>query len=85
MNKSLLISIAFFTGFIFSQDFQVLSGDIIQLDDVYTRTCPDLVDSCLYVCSENEGEPNPCHPANLFVIVVDSSTGVGNNGFAFVD
>ena len=44
---------AFFTGFIFSQDFQVLSGDIIQL----------------------EGEPNPCHPENLFVIVVDSSTG----------
>ena len=66
---------AFFTGFIFSQDFQVLSGDIIQLDDVYTRTCPDLVDSCLYVCSESEGEPNPCHPENLFVIVVDSSTG----------
>ena len=75
MNKSLLISMAFFTGFIFSQDFQVLSGDIIQLDDVYTRTCPDLVDSCLYVCSESEGEPNPCHPENLFVIVVDSSTG----------
>ena len=73
MYKSLIIFISLFTGLIFSQGFQVLSGDIIQIDDDIFRTCPDLVDSCIYVCSE--GEPNPCHPENLFVIVVDSSTG----------
>ena len=73
MYKSLIIFISLFTGLIFSQGFQVLSGDIIQIDDDIFRTCPDLVDSCIYVCSE--GEPNPCHPENIFTIVVDSSTG----------
>ncbi|SVA41322.1 uncharacterized protein METZ01_LOCUS94176, partial [marine metagenome] len=32
MNKSLTIMIAFLTGFLFGSEFQVFSGDIIQLD-----------------------------------------------------
>ena len=71
MYKSLIILMSLISSLIFSQDFQVLSGDIIQIDDDIYRTCPDLVDSCIYVCSE--GEPNPCHPENLFAIIVDSS------------
>tara|TARA_B110000495_G_scaffold85348_1_gene73439 strand:+ start:723 stop:1739 length:1017 start_codon:yes stop_codon:yes gene_type:complete len=73
MNKSLKILMFLFSSLIFSQDFQILSGDIIQLEVEDFRTCPDLVDSCIYVCGD--GETNPCHPENLFSIGVDSSTG----------
>ncbi|MDC0645833.1 T9SS type A sorting domain-containing protein [bacterium] len=65
--------LVFIVGLIFGQEFQILSGDIIQLGVEDFRTCPDLVDSCIYVCGD--GENNPCHPENLFSIGVDSSTG----------
>ena len=60
MYKSLTIMIAFLTGFLFGSEFQVFSGDIIQLDyeALGFRDCPGLVDSCIYVCSE--GNTNPC-------------------------
>ena len=76
MNKSLLIVFTLFTGLLFGEEFQILSGDILRLDDFEARdamTCPDLVDSCIYVC--DDGSSNPCHPENLYAIVVDSSTG----------
>ena len=76
MNRSLLIIFTLFTGFLFGEEFQILSGEIIRLDDYEARdamTCPDLVDSCIYVCGD--GSSNPCHPENLYAIVVDSSTG----------
>ena len=72
----MIVLISLFSSLIFSQDFQTLSGDIIRLDNDFSRTCPTLVDSCIYVCGE--GESNPCHPENLFKIVVDSSTGDTN-------
>jgi hypothetical protein len=76
MDRSLLIIIILFTGLLFGEEFLVLSGDIIQLDDQYNldiRTCPDVVDSCLYVCSD--ASTNPCHPENLYSITIDTSTG----------
>ena len=75
MDKSLTIKIAFLTGFLFGSELQVFSGDIIQLDfeALGFRDCPGLVDSCIYVCSD--GNTNPCHPENIYAIVVDSSTG----------
>ena len=76
MDRSLLIIFTLFTGLLLGEEFQVLSGDIIQLDDQYnldTRTCPDVVDSCLYVCSD--ASTNPCHPEDLYSITIDTSTG----------
>ena len=76
MDRSLLIIFTLFTGLLFGEEFQVLSGDIIQLDDQYNldiRTCPDVVDSCLYVCSD--ASTNPCHPEDLYSITIDTSTG----------
>ena len=76
MDRSLLIIIILFTGLLFGEEFLVLSGDIIQLDDQYNldiRTCPDVVDSCLYVCSD--ASTNPCHPEDLYSITIDTSTG----------
>jgi len=76
MDRSLLIIFTLLTGLLLGEEFQVLSGDIIQLDDQYNldiRTCPDVVDSCLYVCSD--ATTNPCHPENLYSITIDTSTG----------
>ena len=76
MDRSLLIIFTLFTGLLLGEEFQVLSGDIIQLDDQYNldiRTCPDVVDSCLYVCSD--ASTNPCHPEDLYSITIDTSTG----------
>ena len=76
MDRSLLIIFTLFTGLLLGEEFQVLSGDIIQLDDQYNldiRTCPDVVDSCLYVCSD--ATTNPCHPEDLYSITIDTSTG----------
>ena len=76
MNKSLTIIILLLTSFLYGEEFQTISGDVIRLDDFEkwsSMTCPDLVDSCIYVC--DEGISNPCHPENLYAIVVDSSTG----------
>ena len=76
MDRSLLIIFILFTGLLFGEEFLVLSGDIIQLDDQYNldiRTCPDVVDSCLYVCSD--ASTNPCHPEDLYSITIDTSTG----------
>ena len=76
MDRSLLIIFILFTGLLCGEEFLVLSGDIIQLDDQYNldiRTCPDVVDSCLYVCSD--ASTNPCHPEDLYSITIDTSTG----------
>ena len=76
MDRSLLIIFTWFTGLLLGEEFQVLSGDIIQLDDqnnLDIRTCPDVVDSCLYVCSD--ATTNPCHPEDLYSITIDTSTG----------
>ena len=76
MDRSLLIIFILFTGLLFGEEFLALSGDIIQLDDQYNldiRTCPDVVDSCLYVCSD--ASTNPCHPEDLYSITIDTSTG----------
>ena len=79
MNRSRLISIILFMSLIYGNEFQVLSGDIIQLDDIARdyRTCPEAVDSCLYVCGE--GETNPCHPENIYSISIDTTDGSENS------
>ena len=43
----------------------------ISTDFIDLRTCPDYVDSCVYVC--NDGTSNPCHPDNLYSIAIDTS------------
>ena len=63
-----------FISFLFGEEFQVYSGDIIKIDSLLgldIRDCPANVDSCINVC--NNGISNPCHPENLYSIVVDSS------------
>ncbi|MBL7012806.1 MAG: T9SS type A sorting domain-containing protein [Candidatus Marinimicrobia bacterium] len=78
MNKRAVFLFTIFTTIISAQEFQEWSGNIIQLDNntAFLRTCPDLVDSCIYVCSEDDD--NPCHPEEIYSIVVDSSIGDTN-------
>ena len=60
----------------FGQTFTSTSGKInkvIDADLMNIRTCPDYVDSCIYVCSN--GAHNPCHPENLYNITIDT---IGN-------
>ena len=60
----------------FGQTFTSTSGKInkiIDADLMNIRTCPDYVDSCIYVCSN--GANNPCHPENLYNITIDT---IGN-------
>jgi hypothetical protein len=76
MKKALITIIILCSSLLMGEEFQIYSGEIIRLDDFEARdamTCPDLVDSCIYVCGD--GSSNPCHPENLYSIVVDSSTG----------
>ena len=79
INKYLLNLVIFFMSLIYGNDYQVLSGDIIQLDDAAReyRTCPEAVDSCIYVCGE--GETNPCHPENIYSISIDTTAGSENS------
>ena len=56
------------------QTFTTITGEInkiISTDFIDLRTCPDYVDSCVYVC--NDGTSNPCHPDNLYTIAIDTS------------
>ena len=58
----------------FGQTFTSINGEInkiISTDLMDIRTCPDYVDSCIYVC--NDGTNNPCHPDNLYSIAIDTS------------
>ena len=73
MYRYRLLSIILFIGLIYGNEFQILSGEIIQLDDVTRdyRTCPEAVDSCIYVCGT--GETNPCHPENIYSISIDTT------------
>jgi hypothetical protein len=59
---------------VYGNEFQVLSGDIIQLDDVTRdyRTCPEAVDSCIYVCGE--GETNPFNPVTTIQFDIPAET-----------
>ncbi len=56
------------------QPFTIISGDVnkvFSMDSMEVRTCPDYIDSCIYVC--NDGSFNPCHPIDLFPISIDTS------------
>ncbi len=55
MKNILKVIILVLSGLLIGEELQVYSGDIIRLDDFEARdamTCPDLVDSCVYVCSD---------------------------------
>ena len=68
--------IYFLSGFfLFGEPTITISGQINNaqnLDSMYVRTCPDFIDSCLYVCSE--GITNACHPDNLYPIDIETSS-----------
>ena len=52
-----------------------ISGEINiaqSFDSISVRTCPDYIDSCLYVCSD--GLTNACHPNSLYPIDIQTST-----------
>ena len=64
----------FFASFISGQALSTISGNInaSSNDSIAIRTCPDYVDSCLFICSD--GYSNPCHPEDLYPIALDTSS-----------
>ena len=77
MCKKSIKIIFFVICFSFSQITTLIFGDIAKNDHLELldiRTCPDYVDSCLYVCSD--GVNQLCHPEDLYAIEIDTS---GNN------
>ena len=59
----------------FSNSSIKISGKINQvlsIDSTVVRSCPEFIDSCLYICSN--GEINPCHPNNLYPITIDTNS-----------
>ena len=64
----------FFASFISGQALNTISGNINSSynDSIAIRTCPDYVDSCIFICSD--GYSNPCHPEDLYPIALDTSS-----------
>ena len=63
-----------FICFLKGETLTIIKGDINKIisdDLINIRTCPDYVDSCIYIC--NDASINPCHPENLFPIAIDTS------------
>ncbi len=56
------------------QTLDAISGNIHVFpgDSIAFRTCPDYVDSCIFICSN--GNTNPCHPEDLYPIAIDTSS-----------
>jgi len=74
LNMGRFISSFLFMCLGLGQTTTSISGDIDRLisDDIINmRTCPDYVDSCIYVC--DNGSVNPCHPENIYSIAIDTS------------
>ena len=71
----LLYSVCYLLG----ENTITISGEINiaqGLDSMSIRTCPEYIDSCLYVCSD--GITNACHPDNLYPIDIETSTNDSN-------
>ena len=72
--QKLMILVLFFLSPLISSDNYSIEGDIKLTTDFFSRTCPDVVDSCIYICSN--AETNPCHPSDIITIVVDTIPGI---------
>ena len=64
----------FFHALLIGSEQIVIDGDVEIISDFSSRTCPDVVDSCIYICSN--GETNPCHPSEIITISVDTIPGI---------
>ena len=65
--------------FSFGEPTITISGEINiaqNIDSTAVRTCPDYIDSCLYICSD--GIANACHPEQLYPIDIAANTNDSN-------
>ena len=69
-SKKFAFQLYCIVSLVFGDDFYYIQGDIIQLNNIDIRTCPDVVDSCIYICSD--ASTNPCHPENIYTIAFDT-------------
>ena len=66
--------------FSFGEPTITISGEINiaqNIDSLAVRTCPDYIDSCLYICSD--GTANACHPEQLYPIDIDTETNTNDS------
>ena len=66
--------------FLFGEPTITISGEINiaqNIDSLAVRTCPDYIDSCLYICSD--GTANACHPEQLYPIDIDTETNTNDS------
>jgi len=73
MYKNYILQFNIFITVLFGSDFYSIQGNIDRLNNIEIRTCPDVVDSCIYVCSEALN--NPCHPESIYEIAIDTIVG----------
>ena len=64
----------FFHALLLGSEQISIDGDVEIVSDFSSRTCPDVVDSCIYICSD--GDTNPCHPSEIITISVDTIPGI---------
>ena len=74
MLRKKITFLLFFHVLLIGSEPVTIEGDIEFISDFSSRTCPDVVDSCIYICSE--GETNPCHPSEIINISVDTIPGI---------
>ncbi len=74
MKIRLLFQLLSIYSFLSGSNLRTISGDITQIDNSYLRSCPEVVDSCIFAC--DDASTNPCHPENIFTINVDTIPGI---------
>tara|TARA_Y100000590_G_scaffold454216_1_gene600604 strand:+ start:103 stop:1137 length:1035 start_codon:yes stop_codon:yes gene_type:complete len=72
-SKNFTFKIFIIISLAFGDEYYSIQGDIVQLNHIDVRTCPDVVDSCIYICSN--AITNPCHPENIYTIAIDTIAG----------
>ena len=62
-SKKFAFQLYSIASLVFGDDSYSIQGDIIQLNNIDIRTCPDVVDSCIYIC--RDALTKPSHPENI--------------------
>tara|TARA_Y100000590_G_scaffold331875_1_gene377146 strand:+ start:3867 stop:4895 length:1029 start_codon:yes stop_codon:yes gene_type:complete len=77
MSKFFSLPIFIISSFISADEISTIEGNVIHFNNSNLRTCPNVVDSCIYICSD--ANTNPCQPENIYSIAIDTIAGISDS------